>query len=164
MTEKDKQPNPKLYTAPSDELVRKYGALGAIILHRICLRAHINKEGYSKAGYKDYILQFGIPKSTFYRTIKALQKAGALLTSAELKEKGFPTKYHCPKIKIKMSKPTQVSWVDKDGEYEVKCEEAYRKSSNVYPINQNKTFDEIRNDTVEDFNKPQKRKRNVLLV
>lgn len=146
MTEKEKQPNPKLFTAPSDELVRKYGALGAIILHRICLRAQLNPEGYSKEGYKNHMLQFGIPKSTFYRTIKNLQTAGALLTNAELKEKGIPTKYHFPKIKINMKKPEKIEWTPEREHVEKQIEKEYN-NSNVYPINQNKTFDEIKKNT-----------------
>lgn len=139
MTEKDKQPNPKLYTAPSDELVRKYGAWGAILLHRICLRAQINSEGYSKEGYKNHMLQFGIPKSTYYRTISKLKKSGALLTKDELKGKGIPIKYHVPTIKINMSKPVKIEWTPEREHVEKEIEKEYN-NSNIYPINQNKSF------------------------
>ena len=157
----DKQPNPKLYTAPSDELVRKYGALGAILLHRICLRAQINPEGYSKEGYRNHMLQFGIPKSTFYRAIKALQKAGALLTNTELKEKGIPTKYNVPTIKINMKKPEKIEWSAEREHVEKEIEKEYNKP-NIYQINQNKTFDEIKNESPNP--KKKERKQNLLLV
>jgi len=183
MTEKEKQPNPKLFTAPSDELVRKYGALGAIILHRICLRAQINKEGYSKAGYKDYVVQFKISRNTFYRKIDELQEKGALLTDAELKEKGIPTKYQFPKIKINMNKPEKIEWSPEREYAEKQIEKEYEKNksyssynksnglsafdkvkqstvdnnqSNIYPINQNNTVD------IKENNKPLKKKRIII--
>ena len=161
MTEKDKQPNPTLYTSPSDELVRKYGALGAIILHRICLRALLNPEGYSKAGYKDYIIQFGIPKSTFYRAIKALQKAGTLLTNAEIKEKGIPIKYHVPTIRINMKKPEKIEWTPEREHVEKEIEKEYN-NSNIYPINQNKSFDEVKNDKTDNLNEPKKPNKFII--
>jgi len=183
MTEKDKQPNPKLFTAPSDELVRKYGAWGAIILHRICLRAQINKEGYSKEGYKNYMLQFDIPRSTFYSAIRKLKEAGALLTKAELKEKGIPTKYNVPTIKINMTKPEKIEWTPEREYAEKQIEKEYEKNksyssynksnglsafdkvkqstvdnnqSNIYPINQNNTVD------IKENNKPLKKKRIII--
>lgn len=161
MPEKVKQPNPKLFTAPSDELVRKYGALGAIILHRICLRAQLNPEGYSKEGYKNHMLQFGIPKSTFYRTIKNLQTAGALLTNAELKEKGIPTKYNVPTIKINMKKPEKIEWTPEREHVEKEIEKEYN-NSNVYPINQNKSLDEIKNDRTDNSTEPKKPNKFII--
>lgn len=147
MTEKDKQPNPKLYTAPSDELVRKYGAWGAILLHRICLRAQLNPEGYSKEGYKNHMLQFGISKSTYYRTIEGLQNKGALLTNAELKEKGIPKKYHFPKIKINMKKPEIINWSPEREHVEKQIEKEYEKHKSYSSYNKSNglsAFDKVK--------------------
>lgn len=169
MTEKEKQPNPKLYTAPSDELVRKYGALGAIILHRICLRAQLNPEGYSKAGYKDYLVQFKISRNTFYRKIDELQEKGALLTDAELKEKGIPKKYHFPTIKINMKKPEIINWSPEREHVEKQIEKEYEKNKSYSSYNKSNglsAFDKVKQSIQagEQSKQPSQKKTNHLII